>query len=72
MTINRPEINPAMGRVKIHPDKMKRSCLQFTAPTSKFISATPKVAPVRHCVVETGRPRREARRTVMAAPSSML
>lgn len=35
------------------------------------MSATPMVAPVRHCVVETGRARRLASKTVMAAPSSI-
>lgn len=34
------------------------------------MSATPMTAPVRHCVVDTGRPSPEANKTVTAAPNS--
>jgi hypothetical protein len=71
MAMSNPEIRPALGRVMIQEEKMKATCFQLTARTSKLHSATPIVAPVRHCVVDTGNASLDARSTVIAAPSSI-
>ena len=46
-----PDINPAIGNVRNHPMNILPICLQFTAPGSKFIRATPTTPPRRHWVV---------------------
>ena len=47
ITMSRPEIIPAAGKVKTHPRKIKANCRQFVASSVKFIKLTPIVAPVR-------------------------
>mgnify|MGYP007028599987 CR=1 FL=1 len=58
------------GIVMIHERKIVEKRRQLT-PFKPFIIPMAMVAPVMHCVVEMGRPMREAKSTVMAAPISM-
>ena len=53
-----------------HPTKMRRNSLQLT-PCVPSMSPIVRIAPHATIVVETGRPKREARTTVIAAESSM-
>jgi hypothetical protein len=62
---------PVTGSVMNHPMYIHATILQLIVRQSPLQRPTPTVAPVMHCVVETGSFNRVARITVMALPSSI-
>jgi hypothetical protein len=72
MAMRIPAIPPAKGTVKIQLATSKKTRCQLTALRVPLHRPTPTVAPVIHIDVETGRENWEKRRTVIAAPISML
>ena len=70
--IRHPDRVAQTGTVKIHPKKIHIAILQFKAFQFPLHKPTAIVAPTMHCAVLTGRPKRDATRTVRADPSSML
>src|SRR6187455_3402220 len=62
-------MNAEAGIVKIHAQTMLPATPQRTAETLR-VDPTPTIAPVIVCVVETGMPRKLARKSVIAPPVS--
>ena len=58
----------ATGRVKIQDINILRMTMRFNAPIPRA-NPTPKTAPTRVCVAETGMPELVATTTVVAAAS---
>ncbi|KAJ6440691.1 iron-regulated transporter [Purpureocillium lavendulum] len=69
--IKQPEMSAVTGTVMTQPRYIHPTSLGFIHRQSPLARPTPTVAPVMHCVVDTGRLRRVAMRTVTALASSM-
>jgi hypothetical protein len=69
--IKHPDITPVTGNVISQPRYIHATSFGFMHLQSPLASPTPIVAPVMHCVVDTGRDSLVAMSTVIALASSM-